>query len=217
MAGKMKVLVACEESQVVCKAFRAKGHEAYSCDILPTVGDHPEWHIQDDALNHLHDGWDMLIAHPPCTYLANSGVCHLYNKDGSVNQDRWDKMKKAAEFFRSLWCCPIEKICIENPIMHKHGKHYAGVAFAHDLPEFKQVIQPWMFGHLEQKATCLWRRNLPQLKPTNNVRGEMMKLPDNKRQRLHYMPPSPTRSRDRAVTFQGIADAMAEQWGGVVD
>jgi hypothetical protein len=215
----MKVLVACEESQVVCNAFRAKGHEAYSCDILPTRGAHPEWHIRDDVLNHLDDGWDLMIAHPPCTYLSNSGVCHLYNKDKSRNEERWKRMKLAANFFHKLYFSDvthgIKKICVENPVMHIHAKTEIGIAFYQDRFPYKQVIQPWMFGHPEKKATCLWLVNLPPLNETHNVKTDMEKLPVNKQQRIHYMPPSPTRQRDRAVTFQGIAEAMAEQWGKV--
>lgn len=206
----MKVLVACEVSGIVRDAFKAKGHDAWSCDLLPT--ERPGQHIQDDVLNHLGERWDLMIAHPPCTYLANSGVCHLYNKDGSINQDRWQKMKEAAAFFQRLWFSPIPKIAIENPIMHHWGKREAGVWACYDTSKFKQVIQPWMFGHPEQKATCLWLKNLPKLEPTNDVRKEMLKLPDNKRQRLHYLPPSKDRQRIRSQTFQGIADAMATQW-----
>jgi hypothetical protein len=219
MAGGMKVLVACEESQVVCQAFRDKGHEAYSCDIKPTRGKHPEWHIQGDALsiitrdsvqNVLRENaggsdWDLLIAHPPCTYLCNSGVRWLYNKDGTINKERYSKMKDAAIFFRHLWLCNITRICIENPIMHGLGKYEAGVAQCYDTPEFKQIIQPWQYGHGETKATCLWLKNLPKLRPTNIVPG--------REPRVHHMSPGPNRSRDRAVTYTGIANAMADQWG----
>jgi hypothetical protein len=111
----MRILIACEESQEVCKAFREIGFEAFSCDILPASGGHPEWHIQDDVLKHLGDGWDMMIAHPPCTYLANSGVCWLYNKDGSKNIERWEKLKYGAEFFRTLLFANIPFIAVENP------------------------------------------------------------------------------------------------------
>jgi len=215
----MKVLIACEESQTVCNAFRAKGHEAYSCDIKPTRGGHPEWHIQDDVRNLLFatgnyrsfkypDGtpapgdqsfWDMMIGFPDCTYLANSGVRWLYNKDGTLNHTRWWKMTHASAFFNLLFdgiTCKIPKICLENPIPHKHS----------NLPKYNQIIQPWQFGHGETKATCLWLKNLPQLKPTNIV--------DGRETRIHKMGPSPTRARDRAITYQGIADAMAQQWGG---
>lgn len=213
----MKVLVACEESQVVCNAFRAKGHEAYSCDILPTRGAHPEWHIHDDALKHLGDGWDLLIAHPDCTYLANSGVSHLYNKDKTINTDRWNKMKQGAEFFRKFYFSDVHygipRICVENPIMHGYAKSEIGIRFFQSKYPNMQVVQPWMFGHPEQKATCLWLVNLPPLKETNNVKQEMKLLPDNKRQRLHYLPPSESRKRIRSRTFDGLAEAMADQWG----
>ena len=208
----MRVLVACEFSGIVRDAFAAKGHDAWSCDLLPS--ERPGQHIQDDVLKHLNDGWDLMIAHPPCTYLANSGVCHLYNKDGSFNQERWQKMKEAAAFFRHLLLCDIPQICMENPVMHHWGKEEAGIRFCYDSPKYKQVIQPWMFGHLEQKATCLWLKGLPHLKPTNNVREQMLKLPDNKRQRLHYLPPSKDRQKIRSYTYPGIAAAMADQWGG---
>lgn len=194
----MKVLVACEESQRVCQAFRDKGHEAYSCDILPTSGKHPEWHIQDDVLNHLNNGWDLMIAHPPCTYLANSGVCWLYKQP-----DRWEKLNEAANFFFKLWRSPIFRICIENPIPHQYGL----------LPRYSQIIHPWQFGNMEQKPTCLWLKGLPALKETRNVRDEMKKLPANKRQRIHYMAPSADRQKERSKTYPGIAEAMADQWG----
>lgn len=191
----MRVLVACEESQEVCKAFRAKGHEAYSCDILPCSGGHPEWHIEGDAVKVLYgQEWDLVIAHPPCTYLCNSGVCWLYNKDGSHNIDRQNKMIDASEFFHQFLSYG-GKICIENPIPHK----YAG------LPKYSQIIQPWQFGHGETKATCLWLKGLPLLQPTNIVEG--------REQRLHRLPPSPDRAKLRSKTFPGIAAAMANQWG----
>jgi hypothetical protein len=222
----MKVLVGCEESQVVCKAFRELGHEAYSCDILPCSGGHPEWHIQDDIRNllfgtgnyesHIYPSgaptpgnqafWDIMIAHPDCRYLANSGVRWLYNSDGSKNETRWWDLANASAFFMLLYdgvTCKIPKICIENPIPHKYG----------NLPKYTQIIHPWQFGHMEQKPTCLWLKGLPKLVETNNVKSEMLKLPANQRQRIHYMTPSEHRQRDRAVTFSGIAKAMSEQWG----
>jgi hypothetical protein len=201
----MRVLVACEESQRVCQAFRDKGHEAYSCDITSCSGGHPEWHIQGDVLEHLNDGWDLMVAHPPCTYMANSGVCWLYNKDGSVNQDRWGKCVDARNFFYALRDAPIEKICIENPIPHKYA----------NLPKYTQIIQPWMFGHTEQKATCLWLKGLPKLHETNNVYDKMMSLPKRERQRIHYIGPGPERQKERSKTFLGIARAFADQWGNL--
>jgi len=194
----MKILVACEESQAVTIAFRNKGHEAYSCDIQNCSGGHPEWHIKRDVKKVLNEKWDMIIAHPTCKYLANSGVSWIYK-----DKERILKVKEAAEFFMIFYNHPCEKICIENPIPHKYG----------ELPKYTQIIQPFMFGHLESKATCLWLKGLPKLKETNNVKDEMMKLPKNIRQRLHYLSPGPDREKLRSKTFQGIAEAMAEQWG----
>ena len=196
----MKVLVSCEYSGTVRDAFIARGHDAMSCDLLPTAAAGP--HYQGDVLDIINDGWDLLIAHPPCTYLCNSGVSWLHK-----DPERWDLMQEAALFFELLLNAPIPKKAVENPIMHGYAK-------AIIQRQQTQVIQPWMFGHLEQKATCLWLVNLPKLTPTNNVYDEMMQLPDNKRQRLHYLPPSKNRWKERSKTYQGIADAMADQWGG---
>lgn len=224
----MRVLVACEESQVVTKAFRRRGHEAYSCDIIPCSGGHPEWHIQGDvkwlltrsatAPIFLSNGktivgefvFDLMIAHPPCTYLANSGVCHLYNKDGSKNLPRWLDMARGADFFKFLWNADIPRIAVENPIMHKYAQRIIGIEGLK-----KQIIHPWQFGHMEQKATCLWLKNLPELKPTNDVKEEMMKLPESKRQRLHWLPPTKDRAKLRSKTYFGIGEAMASQWGAL--
>lgn len=185
----MKVLIACEFSGTVREAFKAKGHDAWSCDLQDT--DIPGQHIIGDVLEILDDGWDLMIAHPPCTYLCNSGVCWLH-KDKS----RWDKMREGAMFFQALQNTSIRKVCIENPIPHKYAREYMG--------QYCQIIQPWMFGHGETKATCLWLRGLPNLKPTNVVRGR-----DG---RLHKLPPSPDRWKLRSITYPGIAEAMAEQW-----
>ena len=193
----MKILIACEESQTVCKAFRVKGHEAYSCDILPCSGGNPEWHIQGDVLNHLEENWDMMIAHPPCTDLAVSGAAWFKEKIADGRQ------MKALRFVRYLLECNISKIALENPVSVISTK----------IRKPDQIIHPWMFGHLEQKTTCLWLKNLPPLKETKNVKEEMMKLPKNKRERLHYLSPGENRSIERSKTFQGIADAMADQWG----
>jgi len=198
----MKVLVACEFSQVVTKAFRKIGHDAYSCDILDTEGN-PNWHIKDDVLNHLNENWDMMIGHPDCTYMANSGVCWLHK-----DESRWGKLDHACEFFNKLKKAPIEKICLENPIPHKYARNNIG--------KYTQIIQPYQFGHLERKATCLWLKNLPKLIPTNDVKEEMKKLPKNISQRIHYTPPGKDRWKIRSRTFQGIADAMADQWGMIL-
>jgi hypothetical protein len=196
----MKILIACEYSGTVRDAFRALGHDAISCDLLPTDKDGP--HHQGSVLDIINDGWDMMIAHPPCTYLANSGVSWLHKEPS-----RWEKLDEGAAFFRLLWEAPIGRIAIENPIMHKYAKERTGAG------RQSQIVQPWMFGHTESKATCLWLKNLPPLRETNNVKTETMKLPDNERQRLHYLPPSPTRWKERSTTFSGIAQAMADQWG----
>lgn len=195
----MKVLVACEFSGTVRDAFIAKGHDAMSCDLLPT--DSPGPHYQGDIFDVINDGWDLMIAHPPCTYLSNSGVSWLYKQ-----KDRWKKLIDGAVFFRNLLLADIPKIAVENPIMHKYAKEIIG-------KEQTQVVQPWMFGHMEQKATGLWLKNLPKLKPTNDVKEEMLKLPKNQRERLHYLPPSKDRWKERSKTYEGIAQAMAEQWG----
>lgn len=198
----MRVLVACEYSGRVRDAFIRHGHEAMSCDILPT--DSPGPHYQGDVQNILGDNWDLMIAHPPCTYMTNSGVTWLH-KDPT----RWAKLDDAASFFKLLLDAPIEKIAVENPIMHKYAKERIGGV------KQTQVIQPWMFGHTEQKATCLWLKNLPPLVPTNDVKAEMLQLPDNERQRLHYLPPSADRWKLRSTTYMGIAEAMANQWGAL--
>lgn len=195
----MKVLVACEFSGTVRDAFLRKGHDAVSCDILPTESPGPHYH--GDVLDIINDGWDLLIAHPPCTYLSNSGVMWLYKQEG-----RWEKMKDGALFFKKLLEADIPRIAVENPIMHKYAKEIIG---SHQ----SQVIQPYMFGHLEQKATCLWLKGLPTLNPTDDVKEEMMKLPKRQRERLHYLPPSKDRWKIRSKTYQGIAEAMADQWG----
>ena len=196
----MRVLVACEFSGRVREAFRKAGHDAWSCDLLPAE-DNSNNHIQGDALELLGDGWDLLIAHPPCTYLTNAGVTWLH-KDPS----RWALLDEGAAFFKAFLDAPIPKICVENPIMHKYAKERIGGK------KQSQGIQPWMFGHMEQKATCLWLKGLPNLTPTKNVKDQMLLLPDSERQRLHYLPPSKDRWKLRSVTFQGIADAMASQW-----
>jgi hypothetical protein len=205
----MRVLVACEYSGKVREAFRKLGHDAWSCDLLPADDGSP-YHIQGDVIDHLADGWDLMIAHPPCTYLANSGVSWLYKKDepGVLKRHptRWGNMTDGAHFFRRLLLAPIPHICVENPVMHGHAQAIIGI-------KPTQVIQPWMFGHTEQKATCFWLKNLPPLHETKNVHHAMMQLSEKERQRLHFLPPSEDRWKLRSETFQGIADAMAEQWG----
>ena len=195
----MKVLVACEYSGKVRDAFLRAGHDAMSCDLLPT--DAPGPHYTGDVADVISDGWDLMVAHPPCTYMTNSGVSWLHKDDS-----RWEKLDEAASFFRLLWDAPITKIAIENPIMHKYARDRIGV-------DHVQLVQPYMFGHPESKATCLWLKNLPPLMPTLDVRTEMDRLPKRERQRLHYLPPSADRWKVRSETHQGLADAMARQWG----
>ena len=147
----MRVLIACEESQAVCKEFRSLGHEAYSADILPCSGGHPEWHIQGDVTKVLDDGWDLMIAHPPCTYLAVSGARWLYNKDGSRNEERFANQTEALAFVQLLMDAPIERIAIENPV---------SVISTH-IRKPEQIVQPYMFGDQASKTTCLWLKKLP--------------------------------------------------------
>lgn len=181
----MRVLVACEFSGIVRDAFIARGHDAWSCDLLDT--EKPGPHIKDDVLKHVNDGWDLMIAHPPCTHLAVSGARWF--------KDKQDEQREAIWFFLQLARTRIQKIAIENPVS----------IMSSEWRKPDQIIQPWMFGHGETKATCLWLKTLPLLKPTNIVSG--------REQRIHKMPPSPTRGKERSRTYQGIADAMAEQWG----
>lgn len=195
----MKILIACEFSGIVRDAFTKFGHEAYSCDVLPTES--PGKHLQCDVLEILGLGWDMMIAHPPCTYLTNSGVCWLHK-----DPDRWSELDKGAEFFRALLESDIERIAIENPIPHKYALERIGRSY-------DQMVQPWWFGHTEQKATCFWLKNLPKLHGTNVVYKQMMKLSVQERQRIHYTPPGKDRWKVRSRTFTGLAKAMADQWG----
>tara|TARA_R100000900_G_scaffold26789_1_gene21275 strand:- start:3 stop:596 length:594 start_codon:yes stop_codon:yes gene_type:complete len=197
----MKVLVACEYSGRVRESFRKLGHDTYSCDLLPS-DDNSNFHYQCDVKEILNENWDLMIAHPPCTYFTNSGVSWLHK-----DPNRWEKLDEAANFFNLLLDSNINKKCIENPIPHKYAISRI------KNRKYTQIIQPWMFGHKETKATCLWLDNLSLLKPTNDVKEQTYKLPKNKRQRLHYLPPSKDRWKLRSLTYQGIANAMAQQWG----
>lgn len=181
----MRVLVACEYSGRVRDAFIRAGHEAMSCDLLPT--DVPGPHYQGDVRDVLNDGWDLMIAHPPCTHLAVSGARWF--------KDKRQEQKEALEFVKLLLDAPIPLIALENPISIISSR----------IRKPDQVIQPWQFGHGETKATCLWLKGLPKLIPTNIVEGREAKI--------HRMPPSPTRWKERSRTYEGIAKAMAEQWG----
>jgi len=194
----VRVLVACEYSGVVRDAFRSRGHDAWSCDLLQTDSD-ASYHIQGDVLRELQPGrWDMMIAHPPCTYLARSGMRWLKDqpplKSGKpVGEERRRLLTESLEFFDLLLNAPIPRVCVENPR-----------SFLIPTPA-TQYVQPWMFGHGEVKETGLWLRNLPPLVPTNTVEG--------REARVHKMPPGPDRWKERSRTFAGIAAAMADQWG----
>ena len=226
----MKVLIACEESQAVCKAFREKGHEAYSCDIIECSGGHPEWHIKCDVLNVINqteliganergiifetaDGlihdvekWDLIIAHPPCTYMSKAGARWMFQKAGQVSQDRLKLAMAAKQFFFKILNADCERICVENPRPLK----IVG------LPVPTQIIQPYQFGHPYSKATCLWLKNLRPLQPTEVLEEHKPFLPSNtgafsrggggSRGVAHN-------AKDASKTFPGIAKAMAEQWG----
>jgi hypothetical protein len=210
----MRVLIACEESQAITKAFRELGVEAYSCDLLPCSGGHPEWHIQGDAIQQAYLGdWDLMIAHPPCTYLAVSGARWLYNKDGSKNEDRWRKQEEALDFVRALMDAPIEHIAIENPVS----------VISSQIRKPDQIIHPWMFGDKASKSTCLWLKNLDNIQPTDIVeKGEFFEWIDKngnkKRQAKWYLDAlseakTPEERRTlRSKTFPGMAKAIAEQF-----
>ena len=201
----MKVLVACEESQEVCKAFRERGHEAYSADLQDCSGGRPEWHIMGDCLPlldgdcsfitmggcwvHIDGNWDLIIAHPPCTHLAVSGARWFPEKQRDFRQ------QKAVVLFMQMMLAHAPRVAVENPV--------GIMSNCYRKPD--QIIQPWMFGHGETKATCLWLKGLPKLRPTDIVEG--------REQRIWKMPPSPDRAKMRSRTFSGIARAMAEQWG----
>lgn len=248
----MRILVACEESQATTKELRKLGHEAYSCDLLPCSGGHPEWHFKEDVMRIMNGWfdsnevtinenfdlkfnvwddkeefeyeehyirqigweWDMMIAHPPCTFLAVSGARWLYNKDGSKNVERWENQAKALDFVQRLMDAPINKIAIENPIS----------VISSQIRKPEQIVHPWMFGDKASKSTCLWLKNLPKLEPTDIVeKGEFVEWTDKKtgktkRQAKWYLDAlkqakTPAERRTlRSKTFQGMAEAMAKQW-----
>ena len=206
----MKVLIACEESQAVCKAFRARGFEAYSCDIQECSGGRPEWHLQVDALELLKMRWDLIIAHPPCTYMTNAGAVRMRVK-GEIQQERFEKAMEAKAFFLRFLNADCEHIAIENPVPMK----------LIGLPPYTQIIQPWQFGHAYTKKTCLWLKNLPLLVPTNIIREGVQPYVNGGCKDAHgnYRRFQGRKERDpktRAKTFPGIAEAMAEQWGNFI-
>lgn len=218
----MKILVACEESQTVCKAFRHLGHEAYSADILEPSGGRPEWHIHGDVLplingdcsfytmdgeqHNISGKWDMLIAFPPCTYLSNAGACHLF-RGGQLNEERYKKGLDAKAFFMQFYNADCPRICIENPTPSR----------IYELPEKSQVIQPYQFGHPFTKRTQLWLKGLPILAATKIVEPERTWLPSGSYRKTksdkHRGMFTTDRARNRSKTFEGVAEAMAEQWG----
>lgn len=221
----MKVLVACEESQTVCKAFRERGHEAYSCDIQEPSGGHPEWHILGDAMKAIEGGqivtmdgktheirkWDLLIAHPPCTYLTVTGNCWFdISRYGGKAVQRYKDREEAADFFMRFVKCNSPKVAIENPIGY--------MSTAYQKPT--QIIHPYMFGAPARKATCLWLKGLPKLIPTDIVEPEIIHYKngngtDNPWHMETMKLPPKERAKERSKTFPGIAAAMAEQWGSL--
>jgi len=229
---KLRVIVACEFSGIVREAFRKRGFDAWSCDLLPT--EIPGQHIQDDVLRHLDEGWDLMIAHPPCTYLANSGVRWLSENNprtGELYKERYCKMQEAAKFFNTLLNADIPHICIENPIQHQSARFL--------IRHYDQIIQPWRFGYDASKATCLWLKGLPKLKPTKliephyrcrcgyrfeyelgkygcpNCCGEKtakLVFGNQTPSGQNNEPPGENQAKNRSRTFQGVAEAMATQW-----
>lgn len=193
----ISVLVACEFSGTVRDEFIRQGFDAYSCDLLPTESSFGP-HYEMDITRILNDDWDCMIAFPPCTYICNSGVRWLYKggrADNGLDPDRWFQMGKAVSFFEMLLNAPIPHIAVENPVPHGHA----------GLPDFNQSVQPWMFGHGEVKRTCFWLKDLPELAPTNVVNGRTP--------RVHHEAPAIDRWKKRSITYPGIAEAMAQQWG----
>lgn len=240
----MRILVACEFSGTVREAFRARGHDAWSCDLLPAE-DGSEFHIEGDAQcalegtrvygtpyptgrgiivsggknaqpvaemeypSHL-EPWDLLLGHPPCTFLCNSGVRWLA-PGGILNPSRHALMQAACDFFAALYHAPVARVCIENPVMHKYARDYLQSAWK--VPTFSQSIQPWQFGHGETKRTCLWLRGLPLLQPTHR-KADLFCAPEpsERTPRVHHASPGADRWKERSRTLKGIAEAMAEQW-----
>jgi len=189
----MRVLVACEFSGIVRDAFLAQGHEAVSCDLLPS--DAPGPHLQGDVLQYLTDGWDVMIAHPPCTHLAVSGAAWFHRKQ--------HEQAEALAFVQRLMDAPIPQICLENPVS----------VISSRIRKPDQIIQPWQFGHAERKTTCLWLKGLPRLIPTTDLSAAVQRKPKHLQNPLHYLPPTKDRWKKRSLTYHGIAAAMAAQWG----
>lgn len=206
----MRVLIACEFSGIVRDAFRKRGHDAWSCDLLPCESK-PEYHFQHDIFEVINNGWqwDLMIAHPPCTRLTNSGVRWLHTAPaGRTVDEMWQELRDATEFYKALRRAPIPRKAIENPIMHKHARALVG------FPDKRQIVQPWWFGEPEFKATGWELHGLPELVPTNKLTPpEKGTLEHKAWSRIHRASPGPERWKERSRTLQGPADAMAEQWG----
>lgn len=203
----MMFLVACEESQRVCIAFRERGHEAYSCDLVPCSGGHPEWHIQADAREIIKIKWDIIIAHPPCTYLSNAGARWLY-AGGTLNEERYQQGLEGKEFFMEMLNADCQRICVENPIPSS----------VYELPPCTQFVQPYEYGEPWSKKTCLWLKGLPPLIPTDIVPDHKTFISSGSYSKTHdpkYKGESRKggSAKSRSKTFPGIARAMAEQWG----
>jgi len=204
----MKVLIACEFSGTVRDAFRRKGHDAWSCDLLPCEAD-PTYHIQGNVLDILDDGWDQMIAHPPCTRLTNSGVRWLKAAPSGKTLDQmWEELEEACEFYKALRDAKIPRKAIENPIMHKYARSRIA------SPEKRQIVQPWWFGEKAFKATGFELHGLPELAPTNKLAPPKLGTEEHKKwSKIHRASPGPNRWKDRSRTFPLVAEAMAEQWG----
>jgi hypothetical protein len=206
----MKILIACEESQEVCKAFRKLGFEAYSCDIQECSGGHPEWHIKGDAIKEAYSGkYDMMIAHPPCTFMSKAGARWMYPTAGNLSQERFEKSQEAKNFFMKMLNAPIEYIAVENPTPLK----------VVGLPKHSQAIQPYEYGHPYSKRTLLWLRNLQPLEPTETVNNYTPYLPSNtggKKRGQSYSRGTSKNAKESSKTFKGVAEAMANQWGAVL-
>lgn len=207
----MRVLIACEESQEVCKAFREKGYEAYSCDLQESSGGHSEWHLQTDAIVEAYSGkYDLMIAHPPCTYISKAGARWMYPSAGIVDQERLKKAKEAKEFFITLLRAPIYHIALENPTPLR----------ILEMPPYTQAIQPFEYGHEYSKRTLLWLKNLPNLKPTDIRDNHTPFLPSNtggKKKGQKFSRGIARNAKESSKTFSGVAKAMAEQWGAYIN
>lgn len=213
-----RILIACEYSGIVRRAFTARGFDAWSCDLLPAE-DGSNHHYTGDVRDILHDGWDlMIVAHPPCTRLCNSGVRWLTTPPpGKTAQQMWDELDSGADLFSTLWNAPIPRVACENPVMHRHAKQRI---VSYTPPA--QSVQPWQFGDWQSKRTCLWLRNLPPLVPTHSTlahaRAALGLAPDAAPEaRVHRMPPGANRAKERSRFFPTIAAAMADQWGALLD